>query len=368
MPPPRAARQNTPAIPPVPHGAAFDFANARILALASLPLRLFMGFTFLYAGIDKIRDPEFLHPGTPGYLGTQLVAYAHGSPLGGFLTNVAVPNALLFAWFVTLGEIFIGLGALSGVLFRAAAFFGTLLSFILWLSTSWQTHPYFYSPDVFTLFAWLTLMLTGTGNLLALDPYIGRWLAQRYPSASVRAILSGLDMLPPQPATQTAGRGYQNAQSRRGFIQGVFSGLGAAIAAVILWRAVGGDTAASPQSATATATPDAGGGTGSTTTSGAIANANSMAADSAVPFTIPSNGDPAAVVKLKDGTIVAYDTVCTHAGCTVNYTAGGVFACPCHGAQFSASGNGRVLRGPARDALASVNVKVDQSTGDITLA
>jgi len=32
-------------------------------ATALLPLRLFLGATFVYSGIQKLRDPGFLHPG-----------------------------------------------------------------------------------------------------------------------------------------------------------------------------------------------------------------------------------------------------------------------------------------------------------------
>jgi thiosulfate dehydrogenase (quinone) large subunit len=34
-------------------------------AMALFPLRLFLGATFVYAGIQKLSDPGFLHPGVP---------------------------------------------------------------------------------------------------------------------------------------------------------------------------------------------------------------------------------------------------------------------------------------------------------------
>ena len=37
---------------------------------ALLPLRLFLGVTFVYAGVQKLSDPGFLHPGAPTYIGT----------------------------------------------------------------------------------------------------------------------------------------------------------------------------------------------------------------------------------------------------------------------------------------------------------
>ena len=40
-------------------------------ATALLPLRLFLGGTFVYAGIQKLSDPGFLHSEAPTYIGTQ---------------------------------------------------------------------------------------------------------------------------------------------------------------------------------------------------------------------------------------------------------------------------------------------------------
>jgi Rieske Fe-S protein len=48
--------------------------------------------------------------------------------------------------------------------------------------------------------------------------------------------------------------------------------------------------------------------------------------------------------------------VCTHAGCTVQYT-GSEFACPCHGARFSAT-DGSATRGPAQAPLSSISVSI----------
>src|SRR5438128_5252022 len=44
-------------------------------------LRAFLGGTFVYAGIQKLGDPNFLHAGTPDYIGSQLQAFAQGSPI-----------------------------------------------------------------------------------------------------------------------------------------------------------------------------------------------------------------------------------------------------------------------------------------------
>src|SRR6266496_3087892 len=76
--------------------------NSHIVPWVLLPLRLFLGITFVYAGIQKFTDPQFFHPGAIGFIGKQMASFAKGSPIGGFLLNVAAPNALLFGYMARL--------------------------------------------------------------------------------------------------------------------------------------------------------------------------------------------------------------------------------------------------------------------------
>src|SRR6185312_14063543 len=96
------------------------------------------------------------------------------------------PHAALFGSLIAWGELAIGVGALLGLLFRPAAFFGALLSLIFFLSASWRVHPYFYGSDIVFLFAWLTLLLAGpaAGGWFALDTWLAAWLASHIPPES----------------------------------------------------------------------------------------------------------------------------------------------------------------------------------------
>jgi len=61
-------------------------------------------------------------------------------------------------------------------------------------------------------------------------------------------------------------------------------------------------------------------------------------------------GDTIMVVRISDSQVVALSAICTHAGCSMDYTAGQkVLDCPCHGSQFATDGS--VLRGPAARPL-----------------
>src|SRR6188768_3040689 len=106
-------------------------------AMALLPLRIFLGVTFVYAGIQKLSDPGFLHPGAPTYIGTQLHGFANGTPGGFLLTTFAIPHAQLAGVGVALLEIAIGLLVLAGLFTRAAAAAGLALNLVLFLTASW---------------------------------------------------------------------------------------------------------------------------------------------------------------------------------------------------------------------------------------
>ena len=101
-----------------------------------LPLRLFLGGTFAYAGVQKFTDPQFLHSTAPGFIGKQLVAFAAGSPLHTVLLQVAVPHALLVGYLVSYAELAIGLCTLFGALLRPMAFVGMLINTLFFLSAT----------------------------------------------------------------------------------------------------------------------------------------------------------------------------------------------------------------------------------------
>ncbi|MET8245412.1 Rieske (2Fe-2S) protein [Streptomyces sp. NPDC005202] len=62
-----------------------------------------------------------------------------------------------------------------------------------------------------------------------------------------------------------------------------------------------------------------------------------------------------------NGTLKAFSTICTHAGCPINKLQGTTLACPCHGSEFDAT-TGKVVRSPATEPLHELPVRADNGT------
>jgi thiosulfate dehydrogenase (quinone) large subunit len=360
-------------------------ATATVPAGALLPIRFFFGITFLYAGIDKLIDPAFFDASSPTSIMAQLVDFERVSPLAP-LVKASEPFALLLGIGIALAEIGIGLGALTGLAYRVAAAGGAAISLLFFLTASWSTHPYYYGPDLPYAAGWIALALAGHGGFL-----VPRW---------VRDLGRFQPLSPGRDGSRRAGRGdgqtprpasgWQAEEpttlTRRTLLQvGVLAGAALAVGSVTLpFRMLRGSPAASGSGAGAGATPrpaaspfaastaaPSAGSTGGL----AVANVSDLQKTAAVPFTVPFDapsslpaGDPAVIVKLSDGTFVAYDTVCTHEGCTVEWDgADKVLLCPCHGAAFDPADNAKVLQGPTRQPLTALPITVDAATGTISL-
>jgi thiosulfate dehydrogenase [quinone] large subunit len=140
----------------------FLFHNSRA-GLFWLPIRLFLGFAWLEAGLHKLTGGGWIDG---------------GSALRGFWeAAVAVPekgrvpityewyrdfiNTLLaghhetwFAWVITLGEIAIGVGLIFGILTGVAAFFGAFMNMSFLLAGSASSNPIMFTLAVGLMLAW----------------------------------------------------------------------------------------------------------------------------------------------------------------------------------------------------------------------
>jgi thiosulfate dehydrogenase [quinone] large subunit len=154
-------------------------ATARRYAL--LPLRIFLGVTFLYAGLDKLTGSFFTDSANGSLLQT-LHAVRDTAAIPA-MVDLALKAPHAFGYAIAFGETAVGIGMLVGLFGRVAALGGALISLSLWLTVSWSSTPYYYGNDLPYLMAWLPLVLAGT-PYLSLDQWIGKWRGSRAEAAT----------------------------------------------------------------------------------------------------------------------------------------------------------------------------------------
>jgi thiosulfate dehydrogenase [quinone] large subunit len=94
--------------------------DAEALGRVLLPLRAFLGFTFCFAGLQKLANPRFFDAADPASILAQLAGAARRSPIHVLispLAHVAVPLGIVIA----LGKLAVGVGTLLGFRARIAA-------------------------------------------------------------------------------------------------------------------------------------------------------------------------------------------------------------------------------------------------------
>lgn len=340
---PTRVRRRWPRLSPPP--------NATSAGWALLPLRVFLGATFVFAGLQKLANPGFFTASDPASIQAQLAGAARRSPIHALVAHLqgaAVPLGVVIA----LAELAIGLGTLLGLWSRIAAAGGVVLSFTLFLTVSFHSSPYYTGADIVFVFAWLPFLVAGSGGVLSVDAVIDGSLRTRHGEATA--------------AGDRVDRRRFALKTLAGATVGAVGLLAAGLAAGI--GRLGGTTSTPstrrllqpPAGPASTASPSARPGTtapaAATPPGKKIGPASDVPVGGAAQFTDPATGDPALVVQEGPGTFAAFDAVCPHAGCTVSYEpAVRLFVCPCHGSQFNGE-TGAVEVGPAPRGLRRITI------------
>jgi thiosulfate dehydrogenase [quinone] large subunit len=317
------SRQPAPARPPV---------DDRWLAYGTLPLRLFLGATFVYAGVQKLSDPGFLQPGSSTYIGTQLQAFAAQSPIGFLIDIFALPTPQLTGIAVIAAELAIGALVIAGIATRWAAAGGALVNLVFFLTASWSVQPYFLGSDSIYTVAWITIVIVGDQGVF-----------------TARPLLLG----------STAPRRPIDLERRRLLLQ-----LGGVVVAAIWVMGVLPRIRHTELGGQANSSPAASPSAGASPTGTKVGTLTDLQSQGFLNFQDPKSGDPAVAVSLSGGSVVAFDAVCTHAGCQVSYDTGQkLLACPCHGALFDPAHGAAVVAGPAPTPLPSIPLQVGSDGG-----
>jgi uncharacterized membrane protein YphA (DoxX/SURF4 family) len=178
------------------------------LGVVLLPLRVFLGFISIYAGMGKLCDPVYFDGGKRGsmvkWLNT-LHPWEVAEPLRQFAFEHPVGTGLAIAF----AQVIVGVLTVLGCWQRVAASFGALLSAALLVTVSWKSVPAYETPDIIYLAAWSPLIIAGApvysvdGRLAGsawrrLGPRADIWDLRRYVlrrGALVTAVAVGLTLL-----------------------------------------------------------------------------------------------------------------------------------------------------------------------------
>ncbi|MBN0045071.1 DoxX family membrane protein [Streptomyces actuosus] len=178
------------------------------LGVVFLPLRVFLGFISIYAGMGKLCDPVYFDGGKRGSMVTWLNTlhpWQVAEPLRQFALHHPVGSGLVIAFL----QVVVGVLTVLGCWQRVAAVVGALLSAALLVTVSWKTVPAYDTPDIIYLAAWSPLIIAGApvysidGRLAAsawrrLGPRSDIWELRRYVlrrGALITAVVTGLTLL-----------------------------------------------------------------------------------------------------------------------------------------------------------------------------
>src|SRR3954466_408947 len=156
---------------------------------ALLPLLLFLGVTFTFAGLQKLADPAYLDAQSPTSVQATMLSLQHQSPIG-WLLALSAHAPVLVGVSIALGELAVGLATLVGLWGRVTAIGGLLLSLTFFLTVSFHTRPYYYGSDIVFVFAWTVPLLAGAWP----GPTADGWIANRAradPDPRRRALVLG---------------------------------------------------------------------------------------------------------------------------------------------------------------------------------
>jgi thiosulfate dehydrogenase [quinone] large subunit len=128
-------------------------------------VRLYLGYEWLTAGLGKLTNPEGVWVGAKagaaitGFLGGALKKTGGEHPdvqgfYAWFIEHVALPNAALFSYLVTFGEILVGVALILGLFTGIAAFFGGFLNANFLLAGTISSNPVLIILTMFLVLAW----------------------------------------------------------------------------------------------------------------------------------------------------------------------------------------------------------------------
>lgn len=145
--------------PPV---SRFLFADTK-MAIVWLILRVYVGYSWVEAGLEKITSPlwvgEKAGVALSGFL-TNAFAKSMGSHAdvsswyASFLHTFVLTHVTLFSYIVSFGELFVGIALILGIFTGIAAFFGGFMNMNYLFAGTVSINPLMFIIELLLILAW----------------------------------------------------------------------------------------------------------------------------------------------------------------------------------------------------------------------
>lgn len=154
----------------------FIFADKR-LSWFWLIVRVYLGWEWLHAGYEKIINPVWVGEkagvAISGFVSGALAKTVGAHPdvsgwYAWFLQNCVLPNAKVWSYFISYGELLVGLGLILGALTFLSAFFGFFMNLNYLLAGTVSVNPQML------VLALLIMLAHKVSSHIGLDYYVER--------------------------------------------------------------------------------------------------------------------------------------------------------------------------------------------------
>jgi thiosulfate dehydrogenase [quinone] large subunit len=169
--------------------------NNKYVSVIWTILRVWLGWQWLYAGFEKITDPKGIWVG--GAAGTALTGFLKGALAkaagahpsvqnwyASFIRDVALPNAKVFSYIVSFGEVLVGISLILGLFTVVGLLAGGFMNLNYMLAGTTSTNPILYTVTFILLVAGAAAYVIGLDRFAL--PFIKKIFNKKAHNSSIK--------------------------------------------------------------------------------------------------------------------------------------------------------------------------------------